>query len=446
VELLTHSAIRDALTKAESLHPSRPYVSYQFEVPALDPLAVLETFNESAPRGYFETPSRRRAHAAGSPVVEWKGTGPDRFIVADRWLKHLAASILSIGETPRVIATFPFYAGDEKNGIPSHLFLPAWQIVTEEGRTSVTLIEKNDQGAAERLAQRADKFQHFSYHYPNTSQRSVVPTVLSEVGGGWFPSAVARATELINDGSFEKIVLSRAFDWRRTTPFNLFASLHRLRQANPSCHTFLVDEPDGALLGASPETLLSLFNGEVHSEAVAGTTRRGESASEDASLAEALLASDKDQREHTAVTASILRRLRMVGVLAATSRSAELLRLGNVMHIRTPIVGTMPADQRFLAIAGELHPTPAVGGKPRDLALPFIPGFEPHARGLYTGAVGWINLDGQSGKLFVALRCARIQGNVARAFAGAGIVAGSDPAAETVETEMKLRTILEALV
>ncbi len=429
-----------------SVRPDCQYVSYQFNVSALDPLAVLETLNVGAPRGYFETPSRRRAHAAGNPLVEWKGIGPERFSAADTWLKKLSTTVVSIGATPRVIATFPFYAGEAKVGMPSHLFLPSWQIITEEGVTSVIVIEKNDAGVVERLMERAEQFKNFSYHHPKTNHRSAVPTVLSEVGGGWFPSAVTRATELIKDGSFEKIVLSRAFDWRRATPFNTYASLHRLRQANPSCHTFLVDEPDGALVGATPETLLSLFNGEVRSEAVAGTTRRGESASEDASLAEALLASDKDRREHTAVSASILRRLRMVGVLAATSRPPELLRLGNVMHIRTPIVGTMPADQRFLTIAGELHPTPAVGGKPRDLALPFIPGFEPHARGLYTGAVGWINLDGQSGKLFVALRCARIQGSVARAFAGAGIVAGSDPAAETVETEMKLRTILEALV
>jgi menaquinone-specific isochorismate synthase len=270
--------------------------------------------------------------------------------------------------------------------------------------------------------------------------------VLNEVGGTWFPAAVQRATELIKEGTFEKIVLSRAFIWRRKEAFSSYATLHRLRRANPACHTFLVDEPDGALIGSTPETLLSVFDGEVRTESVAGTTRRGESASEDASLAEALLTSDKDIREHTAVTASILRRLRMVGVIAATTRNQELLRLGNVMHLRSPIVGRMPADRRFLEVAGELHPTPAVGGKPRELALPHIPRFEPHDRGLYTGAVGWVSLDGVTGKLFVALRCARLRGAEARAFAGAGIVAGSDPEAESTETEMKLRTILEALI
>ncbi|MEY2751973.1 MAG: hypothetical protein RLZZ550_1944 [Verrucomicrobiota bacterium] len=435
-----------ALSAAARTRGDQGFVVYTFPVAELDALAVLETLDEPAPRGYFENPSRQRAHAAGSPVATWTGRGPGRFLAADAWLRRLHASLTCLGGSPRVIATFPFYPGDATQGLEARLFLPAWQVVTEQGRTTVTLAEPAGPGCAERLALRAEQFRRFAYRSTPPPPRAPVPTVLSEVGGDWFPSAVRRATELIKEGAFEKVVLSRAFDWRRADAFNPYATLHRLRRANPPCHTFLVDEPEGALIGATPETLLSLFDGAVRTESVAGTTRRGDSASEDASLAEALLSSDKDLREHSAVTASILRRLRMVGVLAANSRHPELLRLGNVMHLRTPIEGTMPADRRFLEVAGELHPTPAVGGKPRDLALPFIPGFEPHARGLYTGAVGWVGADGHTGKLFVALRCARIEGATARAFAGAGIVAGSDPQAESTETEMKLRTILEALV
>ena len=434
------------LAEAEASAGGVGFVAFTFGVPELDPLAVLETLDEPAPRGYFENPSRQRAHAAGAPVAQWAGRGELRFQKADKWLRALDASLTCVGPRPRIIATFPFYPGDDQQGADARLFLPGWQVVTEGSVTKVTLVEVASLGCAARLAIRAESFRKFAYRPTPPSPRAPVPTVLSEVGGAWFPSAVNRATELIKEGSFEKIVLTRAFDWRRSEPFSLYATLHRLRRGNPPCHTFLVDEPDGALVGATPETLLSLFDGSVRSESVAGTTRRGESASEDASLAEALLSSEKDLREHSAVTASILRRLHMVGVLAATSRNAELLRLGNVMHLRTPIEGTMPADRRFLEVAGELHPTPAVGGKPRALALPFIPGFEPHTRGLYPGAGGWVGSDGRTGKLFVALRCARLRGSEARVFAGAGIVAGSDPQAESTETEMKLRTILEALI
>lgn len=435
----------DQLERAEAERGGDGWISYAFSVPALDPLAVMETLDPAGLRGYFENPSRDRAHAAGEPVAIWKGRGERRFQEADRWVRTLNSKLSCVGEPPRLIATFPFYPGTAEGGIDACVFLPSWQVVTEDGRTKVTLAEAATPGAAERLTRRAAAFQKFTYRTRPASQRPASATVLSEVGGRWFPSAVGRATELIREGAFEKIVLTRAFDWRRTEPFDVYAALHRLRRGNAPCHTFLVDEPEGAMVGSTPETLLSLFDGEVRTESVAGTTRRGESAAEDARLAEALLASDKDRREHDAVTQSILRRLGMVGVLAATRRDAELLRLGNVMHLRTPIVGRMPADRRFLEVAGELHPTPAVGGKPRAMALPFIPGFEPHDRGLYTGAVGWVSADGRSGKLFVALRCARLRGGEARAYAGAGIVAGSDPESEAAETEMKLRTVLDAL-
>lgn len=435
----------DQLERAEAVRGGEGWITYAFNTPALDPLAVLETLEPKGPRGYFENPSRERAHAAGEPVAVWRGRGERRFLEADRWIRNLNAKLTCVGDCPRLIATFPFYPGTAEGGMDACVFLPSWQVVTEDGRTKVTLAEPASPGAAERLMRRAAIFARFTYRTRPPAPRPAGATVLSEVGGRWFPSAVGRATELIREGAFEKIVLTRAFDWRRGEPFDVYAALHRLRRANAPCHTFLVDEPEGAMVGATPETLLSLFDGEVRTESVAGTTRRGESAAEDARLAEALLASDKDRREHDAVTQSILRRLGMVGVLAATRRDAELLRLGNVMHLRTPIVGRMPADRRFLEVAGELHPTPAVGGKPRALALPFLPGFEPHDRGLYTGAVGWIGADGRSAKLFVALRCARLRGGEARAYAGAGIVAGSDPEAEAAETEMKLRTVLDAL-
>ena len=442
----TSSELSNPLLAAEKASAGVGYVSLTFQVSELDPLAVLETLNVSGSRSYFENPSLHQAHAAGSPLVEWKGRGKDRFNEADAWLRKLNSNIQSIGGLPRIIASFPFYPGDEKNDLDSHLFLPTWQVVTDAGVTSITLCEQATAGCADKLLKQVEQFRGFIYQANPLPVHQSSATVLSEVGGAWFPSAVKRATELIKEGAFEKIVLTRAFDWRKTENFNVFGTLHRLRRANPNCNIFLINEADASLVGASPETLIALSDSNLKTEAVAGTTRRGDSASEDASLAKALLASDKDQREHSAVTASILRRLKMVGVVGAATQTPELLRLGNVMHIRTPVIGKLSADRTFLEVAGELHPTPAVGGKPRDLALPFIPGFEPHLRGLYTGAVGWIQSDGKKGNLYVALRCARILGNTARVYAGAGIVAGSDPTLESVETEMKLKTILDSLI
>lgn len=433
------------LLAAEAGREGLGHLSLSVEVPALDALAVLETLDESGARAYIESPSRGIAFAAGAPVASWEGAGSARFAEADRWLGKTAATLSAVGQPPRVCARFPFHPAADGGRQTSRLFLPGWQVLTDAGRTTVTLVEPATPGAAERLADRAEPFRKFAYRDTRRNLAPAEPPFLSEVGGGWYSSAVRRATELIREGTFEKIVLTRALDWRRASPFDPHGTLHRLRSANPACHAFLADTPDGVLVGSTPETLLAIQADIIRTEAVAGTSRRGLSPSEDAALADALLASEKDNREHGAVTASILRRLGMVGVEGAVTSRPELLRLGKLMHLRTPVLGHLPADRRFLEVAGELHPTPAVGGKPRAQALPYIPGFEPHDRGLYTGAVGWVGLDGRSGELLVALRCAELSGSRARVYAGAGIVDGSDPSVESTETEIKLRTILESL-
>lgn len=435
-----HEALRDA----EVLRQGTGYVSLSIAVAELDPLAVLETLAEGGARAYVESPARGTSFAAGNPVATWEGHGPERFAQADLWLKNLASHFASVGAPPRICARFPFHAGSQASGLSSRLFLPGWQVLTQGSRTLVTLVEPAGPGAAQRLAGRAERFQRFSYRAASPRPVDGHP-VLNEVGGAWFASAVRRATGLIREGAFEKVVLTRAFDWRRDDVFDPFGSLHRLRSTNPGCHAFLADTEVGVLVGATPETLLAVADGTLRTESVAGTTRRGASPSEDAALADALLASEKDNREHRVVTDSILRRLRLVGVDGQVNDRPELLRLGQVMHLRTPVTALLPAQRRFLEVAGELHPTPAVGGKPRAHALPFIPGFEPHDRGLYTGAVGWVGLDGRAGEFMVALRCAELAGKRARAYAGAGIVDGSDPAAEATETEMKLRTVLSCL-
>ena len=119
------------LAEAETSAAGEGLIAYTFSVPELDPLAVMETLDEPAPRGYFENPSRQRAHAAGAPVAQWTGRGEYRFNLADKWLRALDARLTCVGPRPRVIATFPFYPGDDHQGAEARLFLPGWQVVTE---------------------------------------------------------------------------------------------------------------------------------------------------------------------------------------------------------------------------------------------------------------------------------------------------------------------------
>ena len=237
----TSSELSNPLLAAEKASAGVGYLSLSFQVSELDPLSVLETLNVTGARSYFENPSLRQAHASGPPLVEWKGRGKNRFNEADVWLRKLTSSIQAIGPLPRVIASFPFYPGDDKTDLDSHLFLPTWQVVTDEGVTTITLCEKAAPGCADKLLKQAEQFRGFSYQANPLPIHQSSATVLSEVGGAWFPSAVKRATELIKEGAFEKIVLTRAFDWRKPDNFNVFGTLHRLRRANPNCNIFLIN-------------------------------------------------------------------------------------------------------------------------------------------------------------------------------------------------------------
>jgi salicylate biosynthesis isochorismate synthase/menaquinone-specific isochorismate synthase len=121
-----------------------------------------------------------------------------------------------------------------------------------------------------------------------------------------------------------------------------------------------------------------------------------------------------------------------------------LVRVENIQHLARPIRAQLAEPISALGLAGLLHPTPAVGGEPRGAALQLIPALEGMDRGWYAGPVGWTDATGD-GEFCVALRCALVRGRVARCYAGSGIVAESDPAAELAETEVKLEALLPVL-
>jgi menaquinone-specific isochorismate synthase len=161
-------------------------------------------------------------------------------------------------------------------------------------------------------------------------------------------------------------------------------------------------------------------------------------------LARQLLTSDKDLREHQHVVASILRRLADLGLKPDSEAQPGLLVLPNVQHLCTPLSGPITDDTHILDLAETLHPTPALGGAPREKALPDIAAWEPFDRGLFGGLVGWVDTQGQ-GELAVGIRSALVEGSHARLFAGAGIVKGSDPELEFQETSLKMEALLRCI-
>lgn len=254
--------------------------------------------------------------------------------------------------------------------------------------------------------------------------------------------AVATAVGALRAGELRKVVLARAIEVTADATLDPRSVAARLAVRFPACFTFLCD----GLVGASPELLVRRLGRHAESLVLAGTVRRGATADEDAELERGLLASAKDAVEHRLAAESVHEVLGRVSADVVIDPAPHLLRLANVTHLATHVEAWLPPSApSALAIAALLHPSAAVGGTPRERAVPLIRELETEPRGRYAGPVGWVDVNGD-GEFAIALRCAQLSGRVARLWAGAGIVADSDPDAELAETTAKFDAVLSALV
>jgi menaquinone-specific isochorismate synthase len=260
------------------------------------------------------------------------------------------------------------------------------------------------------------------------------------MGEDAYRTAVRDALARISAGSLSKVVVARDLVGALPTGADLRRPLRELAGTYPDCWTFAVD----GLIGASPETLVQVADGRVSARVLAGTTGRGVDSATDRAAAAELLASDKNQEEHSFALRSVLASL---GPHAADLQASERpfpLELPNLWHLASDISGTLGDASSSLDLLDALHPTAAVAGSPTTAALAAIEELEPFDRGRYAGPVGWVGADGE-GEWAVALRCVQVLPNGRiTAYAGAGIVAGSDPDAELAETDIKFRPVLDA--
>lgn len=261
--------------------------------------------------------------------------------------------------------------------------------------------------------------------------------------GGW-GGLVDDALKRIADGALEKVVLSRRLDVTGKRYFDVGRLLGALACLFPSCQIVNLRRKESSFISATPERLLSKQGLRLEVDAIAGTATRAETTELDAQLAEALRSSDKNLREHRLVVRAIAEALAPYCKRIQTPDEPRLLRLSNAQHLWSPIQADLQAGANLFELAEHLHPTPATNGAPRRQAHEWLRNGEPFVRGWYTGAAGVLEPD-LSGELWVLLRCARICGDRAELYAGAGIVAGSDPQSEWDETEAKLGAILSAL-
>jgi menaquinone-specific isochorismate synthase len=256
-------------------------------------------------------------------------------------------------------------------------------------------------------------------------------TVRSAIDVDEWRSRLQRALAAIGAGALEKVVLSRTVDVEADASFDAVDVLDTLRATQPGCTVYGIE----GFVGASPELLVRRRGRAVESRPMAGT---GDDPA-------ALLASAKDAREHRIVVDAIVETLSTL-CEPVTFDGPSAVRFATVTHLASEIRGRL-RDERLpvTELVARLHPTPAVSGWPDGPAQTLIRELEGRERGRYAGALGWVDAAGD-GEFVVALRCAQLAGNRARLHAGAGIVAGSEPAAEWAETQAKLQPMLRALV
>lgn len=383
--------------------------------------------------------------------------GPhNRFQAAAREWQALRQGAVSDGPTgvpgvgPLLMGGFAFDGGrpasDLWDGFPAgRLVLPRLTFMRQEERAWVThsiLVQPGDDPAAQAEAQ-VSLLDRVLAAAPLAGQ-APAPTTLHELrpAGDW-QADVAKAAAAVRAQAMQKVVLARAVQLEADQPFAAGRALRYLSANYHGCYLFAVARGGRCFLGATPEQLLRLRHGEVRAMSLAGSIHRGRTAEEDQQLGQALQDSLKDRSEHSVVVQALVEALYAV-CPSLTVGPTGLLKLGNIQHLCTPITGPVPDGQSLLDLVERLHPTPAVGGRPREVALEWIRQHEQLDRGWYAGPVGWVDERGE-GEFAVALRSALLHGDRATLFAGCGIMADSDPEREFIESSLKLRPMLSAL-
>ncbi|HEV1992318.1 MAG TPA: isochorismate synthase [Candidatus Dormibacteraeota bacterium] len=371
---------------------------------------------------------------ASGKVVDFE-TGNNRLLAASRLWRRVCESLAG----PIAVGGFAYRPDREPggpwSGFPSLLLrVPELAVTRVRGRTYATAMTADAEALLELTST--------GVRAPAARRLEVTP-VRNPVA---WTAAVGSAAARLRGGDAAKVVLAREVLARGDGVVSAAMVARSLRAAYPSCFTYLITGADGtAFAGASPELLVRRLGDRAFSQPMAGSVARGATDAEDERLARQLEDSAKDAVEHRVVSEFVVDAMRPFA-RSVSARQPEVVRFTNIQHLATSVTAELthpPAGA--LELAAALHPTPAVGGWPREAADALIDELEGMERGWYAGAVGWIDSHGD-GEFAVALRCGLLWEDGARLYAGVGVMPDSDPARELEETELKFKALLTALV
>lgn len=400
-------------------------LSFQVSTEEVDPITSLLPLLDARHPLLFMRRGEGIAGLGEAARLEFRG--PDRVReAAAAWKAIAAASTVrdEVGRSGTGLVAFGAFAFSDESTCTSVLIVPRVVIGRRDGVSWVTRID----GAPDAVAATALGPEFRVVLHPG------------ELTPDGYREAVAAAIARILAGGAEKVVLARDLVGRLPDGGDVRRVLVELALGYPDTWTFAVD----GLIGSSPETLVRVSGGTVTARVLAGSAARGMDGETDAAAALALATSTKDLDEHRFAVESVVGALRSHARGVAASELPFTLKLPNLWHLASDVEGALSDGSTALDLAAALHPTAAVAGTPRDAALRLIAELEPADRRRYGGPVGWVDTDG-NGKWAIALRAAELDedGSIT-AYAGAGVVADSDPDHELAETRLKFRPIVEA--
>jgi isochorismate synthase len=429
---------------------------------AVDPSAVV-CASRTAQDAWFvlEQPARDgSALAALGCAIELTAEGPKRFDqVARQWRELVAGSASDPvpGPAPHgagLTAVGGFAFADRVDAPEWTGFGPASMVVPElsmarcGGQTWMTLnalVQADDtvEDVRARIVARLTGLSDAPLPLLDPAPAGAY-RVASAMPPAHHEEAVARAVERIRAGELSKVVLAREVRVHAPVDHDPAAVLGVLREGFGECFIYAVGRGPSTFLGATPELLVRRQGQRASTVALAGSTRRSADPAVDDHLGEKLLHDAKNREENAIVARRIAAGLKPRSVWVTVAPEPVVIKVANIQHLATPVRAQLAEPIDAVSLAGLLHPTPAVGGEPLAVAQRLIPALEGFDRGWYAGAVGWIDAT-DDGEFCVALRCALLRGPDASCYAGGGIVADSDPAAELAETEVKLGALLPVL-
>ncbi|MGK7956312.1 MAG: isochorismate synthase MenF [Crocosphaera sp.] len=433
----------------------------------VDPLSVLEfltdgknhNFSQNDIYFYWENPGKTESILGYGVSESCQLNDGDRFIKAQQFIKDCFQKTIKINQDhlsnsfPHVFCGFTFFSENNQQEFPfssACAFLPKLQIVQDKTKSLLILnLSIDAQTDIKELANKTIKNMKSitkikSSQGINKKIQSPIEVTTNYQMVQDFKSSVASALKSIKANHFQKLVLANAIDLKSSQTFPIMDCLNNLRYHHPDCYIFAINNGNNnCFIGASPERLISLKNKQLLTDALAGSTSRGKTKLEDYYLAQKLLKSSKERREHQVVIEFIVQRLINLGLSPQIS-PLKVLKLSNIQHLWTPIYTQLSPNIYPLEVVANLHPTPAVSGFPTGVTCQEIKRYETFERGFYAAPLGWIGYNGDS-EFVVGIRSALISGNCARLYAGAGIVEGSEPTKELAEIQLKFQGLLKAL-